>query len=294
VSRRGAATTVGRALRRVRPGGPTEAHRRDPVLRFAGLLDGRHLWLAADPGRTAATRLALRWADGRVTELPSTVERMPTDAPGASTLVHARVALAELGAPAAAAHDGPAGARGVVARVVLARPSGVVAPSAPAGLLDQRVRRPSSMPPGLRGDLHRAEDGCLELELWWAEGLAHLHRVASEDGAARLVVGTDTGADAVVLLDDGEVVATLGAAPRHAADGDHLACLLDPDLVAACGRSRLVVAVRAPGRAVPVHRRADDLDAPDAAVALPAVPTGDGRAVSLGWDAGGVLVVTVR
>lgn len=294
MSRRGAASTLRRALRRARPD-PAVAHRREPVVSFAGLLDGRHLWLAVDPGRTDATGLALRWADGRVTELPSTLEPTPAAGTGPTTLVHGRVALADLTAPMPPAGADPA-ERGGVARVVLLVPAGAVEPGLPAGVLDQRVRRPSSMPPGLRGDLRRTEDGRLELELWSARGVAHLHRAASTEGALRLAVVTDADADAVVLLDDQEVVATLDPdpGPGPGPDGDGLGCLLDPDVVAACGRSSLLVAVRTPERAVPVHRRADDLDAPDAAVALPAVAAADGRTVGLRWDAHGALVVAVR
>lgn len=248
------------------------------------MLDGRHLWLAVDPAGASGPRISLHWADGRCTDLPSVVEAEPRTTGGSGTVVHCQVPLADLVARAPAGLDDGS----CLARVVLRTDAGVTDPDVPAGVLDGRVRRPASMPAGVRGELRPGEGGSLELVLWRAHGLAHLRRAAIEDGSFRLLVATDLVADAVVLLDDDRVVSAVEAGPVP----DGTSCLLDPAVHAtASPTARLVVAVRAQGHVTPVRRPSDDLDEPDAAVALPAVTAGDGRVLRLAWDPDGVLVV---
>jgi hypothetical protein len=218
-----------------------------PQTAFAGVLDGRHLWLAVDA--TPGT-LALRTTgdQGQVVPLASDLAE---DDPRYRSV---RSDLSTLPGPGAARYE-----------VVITAPGGKVHRVwTPPLARNEPVRTPAA--DGVQWQVARSADGTLELL-----------REPAADGAVLLDIDIDTddvttlriggaAADAELRLVDDETGEVLVTRPLMHADGVATGTLSPADVPEGIG---LTAAVHAGD--LPVRRRANDLARPDNAVLLPQV-----------------------
>lgn len=275
----------GRLERLVGDAGP-DARAGRPFAEFAGVLDGRHLWLAvADAGADAA--LGLRLPDGTVE--PLAAEHEPA-APSAPPVLAARVDLVDLVGSADWAGRLPAEDHLAAVPVLLAPGRDPEPIWTPPGSLAGRERRQQSLPPGLQPRLRRTDDGTLALLLRLtglsvravgfaqaADGIEVRVEVAEPATAARVLREGDDGAalsDLVVTpVEHGAVVRV----PPHVALPAELAC---PVVVDTAGGTHRVC------------RPEDDVGDAGPATRMPGVVSADGASqVRFGWDRAGHLVL---
>lgn len=263
---------VGRAAGRLRSLASQALGRTTPVeAGYAGLLDGRRLWLAVPPG---VGEVALVGPDGARVRLADELAEEPADESAGSTPTWRAVRLdleplvgAEPASYAVVVGDG-------AAPVSLPEEAwDRVAPTGPGG--------------GLRMVLERSGDGSLAVRVRPPRVGRPLRTVAYEGGDALL--GCDPGSDGAgetfFLLDEnGDVAVELAGEP---ADGLVRCVISDADLPEVPGPYRVTIG---PDR-IPVVRHADSLE--DASpVLLPFIDDDEDRAVArLRFRPDGQLVV---
>jgi hypothetical protein len=240
------------------PPAPPTPPRGAPVAAFAGVLDGRSLWLAVDarPGS-----LALReTSSGDVIALPGD---LPEDQPAYRST---RVDLADLLVTGKAAYDVvvvPSGGRS---------PKPVWTPPLP----------PATAPviDGARWQLSRSDEGHLRLTRVEVPTAAELVGISSGDDGIRLTTAPE---GELALADDADAV---------------VATFADDVLTAAAlaGAADQIAWVTAGGR--PIRRRDNDLTDPGRAVPLPelyAVEPGleDHVRLRLRWSGDGMLMARI-
>lgn len=251
------------------PPAPDEPGNR-PRAAFAGILDGRHLWLAVDatPGTLALRETGTDWVVPLGTDLAEDDPRY-------------RSVRSDLGSV-----PGTGAAR---FEVVITAPGGKVhrvwTPRLPGR---EPVQTPAS--DGVQWQVERSEDGTLQLVREPAPAGALLLDIeaATDDTVTLRIGGAPAGAD-LRLVDDesGEVLLTRPLS----IEGDIAVATLTPaDIPEGVGLSASVLAGD-----LPVRRRASDLARPDNAVMLPQVqnPDADGPLFSIiyRWLPDGVLRV---
>jgi len=236
-----------------------------PVAAFAGILDGRRLWLAIDD---APGFLALR-ATGSGDVVAPANEVPPEDQPGYRA---ARFDLSALTDEGETTYD-----------VVLVR---------------GRHRRPQPVHagpvepprPGAGWRVGRTDDGVLQVRRETPPEAAELRAVEVTDAGVRLTV-TGTGTTLALLGDDEQPVLTV---PTTTGD-DSVSAVLDagslPEVAADLGTQ---VVVGEPGAWRPVRRRANDLADPGRGAPLPAVADDDERErLRLRWSPRALLRAVV-
>lgn len=281
-----AARRAGRGAGRLALGVAEDGPGGRPFAEFAGVLDGRHLWLAvADPAPDAA--LGLRLPDGRVEPLAGT--REPAG-PSAPPVLAARVDLAALVAAADWADRLPA--QGHLALVpVLVTPGHDPEPLwTPPRSLAGRERRTGSLAPGLRPRLRRADDGTLVLELATASRAVRAVAFEAPEGGVDVrveVAATVTGARVLRGDDGGAALGDLGVVPVP----EGVVVRVSPDVPLPAGTPCPVVLDTADGP-VRVARTEDDVWEAEQATRLPGVVSADGTwQLRCGWDDTGRLVL---
>ena len=250
---------------------PPDAQGSRPRAVFAGVLDGRHLWLAieATPGTLSLRELG----DGPPGQVVALASDLVEDDP------HFRSVRADL-----AGLPGPVDAR---FEVVMASPGGLLERVWTPPLPPQE---PLTAPPadGVQWQVGRSPDGTLELARRAAEAGAVLVGIEAdvEDVVTLHIAGA--GPDAELRLVDDEDGAVLLTRPLTFADGVATATLRPDDVPDGVGLSTSVHAGD-----LPVRRRANELARPDTAVLLPQHQSDDGQSVALvyRWLPDGVLRV---
>ncbi len=246
-----------------------------PRAAFAGVLDGRHLWLAID-----ATPGSLALREGATDRTVPLVSDLSEDDPRYRSV---RADLAALPGEGEARYD-----------VVVTAPGGKV----------HRVWTPPLAPPGVmrtptvgtvRWEVARTTDGTLQVARTAAQAGVELREVeAAPDGAVTLHLRPGPqGADLaetplrVVDEDSGDLLLERALTP----DRDGFSVRVDPaDIPDGVGLSAGVLVGE-----LPVRRRADGLARPDAAVLLPQHQTEDGESIVVyRWRADGTLRVRRR
>jgi hypothetical protein len=253
---------------------PPDAQGSRPRAVFAGVLDGRHLWLAveATPGT-----LSLRELDeGRAGQVIALASDLVEDDPHFRSV---RVDLADLPGPVESRYE-----------VVVASPGDRVERVWTPALLPQE---PLTTPPadGVQWHVGRSPDGTLELARTPAEPGAVLVGIEAdlddpEETVTLHIAGA--GLDAELRLVDDQDGAVLLTRPLTHADGVATATLRPDDVPDRIGLSTSVHAGD-----LPVRRRANELARPDTAVLLPQHQSDDGQSVALvyRWLPDGVLRV---
>ncbi len=239
-----------------------------PRSAFAGVLDGRHLWLAVDatPGTLAISEAG----SGRV--LPLTSDLAEDDP-------RYRSVRADLGTVP--------GAGGGRYEVVITAPGGKVHRVwTPPLARNEPIRTPAA--DGVHWQVARAEDGTLLLVREPApEGAVLLGIEAAVDDTVTLRIGGAPPGAELRLVDDesGEVLLTR---PFTVSDGVAVATLRPAEVPEGEGLSTSVLAGD-----LPVRRRADELVRPDTAVLLPQHQAEDGQSVAVvyRWLPDGILRV---
>jgi hypothetical protein len=250
---------------------PPDAQGSRPRAAFAGVLDGRHLWLAveATPGTLSLRELE----DGQPGQVIALASDLVEDDPHFRSV---RADLADLPEATESRYE-----------VVMASPSGKV----------ERVWTPALPPPeplttppadGVQWQVGRSPDGTLELARKPAEpGAVVVGIEADLDDVVTLHIA-GAGPDAELRLVDDQDGAVLLTRPLTYADGVATATLKPDDVPDRVGLSASVHAGD-----LPVRRRANELTRPDTAVLLPQHQSDDGQSVALvyRWLPDGVLRV---
>lgn len=221
-----------------------------PRATYAGILDGRHLWLAVDatPGTLALRPVGTE----RVVPL---ISDLAEDDPRYRSV---RSDLSQVG-----------GGSGRFDVVITAPGGKVHRVWTPPLVRGEPVRVPAA--DGVQWDLARAEDGTLQLVRADVPESAYLTSIDidTDDVATLRIAGSPDGAELRLVDDDsGEVLLTR---PLEPADGAAVATVDHRDVPEGVGLS---ASVHAGDR--PVRRPADDLARPDQAVLLPQVQNEDG------------------
>lgn len=237
-----------------------------PTASFAGVFDGRFLWIAvpARPGR-----LALRDGDtGQVIDLPA---EEVTDQPD---YLGTRLDLAPLGG-GAATHD-----------VVLLPPGDEAPVEVRSGPVGSTAARPSADGLTLH-TLVRTSDETLRLRTTVLPPAARLLAVRKLEQAVELTLH-DAGPELAVLDDEGEPLVSWPV------DADGVATI-DRESITGLEPATRPAMTGSPGAWRPVRRRLNDLTDPRAAAPLPQVdhPTADRPRLRLPWSRDGLLQVRV-
>jgi hypothetical protein len=240
-----------RVAERLEPGpSAPDAPGNRPRTAFAGVLDGRHLWLAVDatPGTLALRHTG---ADGDSRKVLPLTSDLAEDDPRYRSV---RSDLAAVPGDGAARFE-----------VVITAPGGKVHRVwTPPLVRGEPVRVPAVA--GVQWQVARATDGTLELVREPAPPGAVLHSIDidADDVATLRIAAAPAGAE-LRLVDDesGEVAATL---PLTQAGGLATAAIAPGDVPGGVGFSASVHAGE-----LPVRRRVADLARPDHAVLLPQV-----------------------
>jgi hypothetical protein len=248
------------------PPPPTPPRGRPPVA-FAGILDGRALWLAvgATPGS-----LALRDRDsGDVIAPPSEVAA--DQQPGYTSI---RVDLAGLPGEGKATYD-----------AVLAPTGGRAAQALWTGPLAGPDPAPADAT--TQYSLRRGDDGGLRVLRRPLAPAVLLREVAVTSDGIRLVLGDPASGQVVALIDESDQ--PLATYPLS--DDPATAVITADGLPEGAGQLTRVV-VGAPGAWLPVRRRANDLPDPGRAVPLPQLYDGDSEdpRLRLRWNPAGLLM----
>jgi hypothetical protein len=254
---------------------PPDAQGSRPRAVFAGVLDGRHLWLAveATPGTLSLRELD----DGQAGQVIALASDLVEDDPHFRSV---RADLADLPGPVESRFE-----------VVMASPGDRVervwTPALPAP-------EPLTIPPadGVQWRVGRSADGTLELARTPAEPGAVLVGIEAdlEDTVTLHIAGAGPDAELRLVDDqDGAVLLTRPLSrPLTDTDGVATATLRPDDVPDRIGLSGSVYAGD-----LPVRRRANELARPDTAVLLPQHQSDDGQSVALvyRWLPDGVLRV---
>lgn len=279
------ARRAGRGAGRLRLAAGGDGRGGRPFAEFAGVLDGRHLWLAvADAGPDDT--LGLRLPDGSVTALE--VSHEPA-APSAPAVLAARVDLHDLVQQAPWRDRVTADELRLVPVLVGSR-GAVEAVWTPAGSLAGRERRPDSVAPGLRPRLVRAEDGTLALLLAVTTRGARAVALAERPGAVTVHVESPDHVISARVLGAGEppgTVARLDVAPHQTG----VLVTVPRDVELPPGELCPLVLETADGHR-PVHRVEDDVRDARPAVRMPGVVSAGGTSLlRLAWDREGRLAL---
>ena len=250
---------------------PPDAQGSRPRAVFAGVLDGRHLWLAveATPGTLSLRELD----DGQTGQVIALASDLVEDDPHFRSV---RADLADLPDATESRYE-----------VVMASPGGRVERVWTPALPQQE---PLTTPPagGVQWQVGRSPGGTLELARKPAEPGAVLVGIEADldDVVTLHMAGAD--ADAELRLVDDQDGAVLLTRPLTHADGVATATLRPDDVPDRVGLSTSVHAGD-----LPVRRRANELARPDTAVLLPQHQSDDGQSVALvyRWLPDGVLRV---
>jgi hypothetical protein len=253
---------------------PPDAQGSRPRAVFAGVLDGRHLWLAveATPGTLSLRELG----DGQPGQVIALSSDLVEDDPHFRSV---RADLADLPGPAESRYE-----------VVMTSPGDRVERVWTPALAPQE---PLTTPPadGVQWQVGRSADGTLELTRTPAEPGAVLVGIEADlDDADETVTLHIAGAgpdDELRLVDDKDG-AVLVTRPLTHADGVATATLRPDDVPDRVGLFTTVHVGE-----LPVRRRANELARPDTAVLLPQHQSDDGQSMALvyRWLPDGVLRV---
>lgn len=243
-----------------------------PVAAYAGILDGRTLWLAIE---AVAGSLALRPTGG--VDVIAVRSDLAEDQPAYRSI---RIDLGDLGGEDPASYD-----------VVLVPPGGGNAKPVWSHPLAQGG--PITVPPGPDGRtqhaLARTDDGFLQIRRRRLEPASELRRIELLDGGIELTVARVPDAEPTLVLLDQESAA-VASYPLEDVEAGWRAVVASDDLPVGTG-VMLRVGVGTGDAWVPVRRRHNDLANANAAVLLPQVydDESDRPRLRPRWAAGALL-----